>query len=589
MDSWIVNDRVRSLVAVFTTVVVVVSCLIKDVHVSRPGRSKEPSMFRDLTRKKHMEHILRSGRDYCVNYLRMDVGPFMHLASIMRDKHLLRDTRHISMEEQLAMFLHIVGHNTKNRTMRIELVRSGETISRYFNCVLMVVCAVRDDFVHSPSSNCHPEIECNPNWYPFFKDCIGLLDGTHIDASIPPQEMPKFRGRKGPTQNVLAVVNPDLQFTYVLAGWEGSANDFTVLKDALARPQPKGLKLIEGVDPNDMLMHEESTQNDEQIMSTQPSHNENNGKRIANSCKHLYDRLFVLPAFFLHGIPATMEGIECATERSSSKASGSKRGTPNKQWKVEYDSFLIPLLQEQVQKGLKCDISFKRAAFVFAVVAVNSRFNTEFSAENAHPAAKAFINKPIEHYEAFRVICGEDNAIGMYAMSVFADLGDNSEHEGNNNNNFDEELVEQPSDDDADANFAPPVVSIPATSSTPRSQRSRRGSKNPSMMGDLIVVVGEMASTIKNPTHWIESLYAKVMEVDGFEKKELVQDGLIQHLLLRTHLTDPCFYFHVLSGHAYLYVALHGLDICLFLTNMSTEMFYTELQVVDKELAIAIL
>ncbi|XP_039140442.1 uncharacterized protein At2g29880-like [Dioscorea cayenensis subsp. rotundata] len=267
-----------------------------------------------------------------------------------------------------------------------------------------------------------------------------------------------------------------------------------------------------------------------------------------------------------------MEGIERTTEKSSSKASGSKRGTPNKRWKAEYDAFLIPILVEQVRKGLKCDKSFKRAAFVFAAVAVNARFNTEFSAENvenhyrtlksryaeikkvrelsgagwddatktitldpvvaltyieAHPAAKAFINKPIEHYESLRVICGEDNATGVYATSVFADLGENSEHEGNNNNNFDEEPIEQPSDDDADANSAPPAVSspvsIPATSSTPRSQRSSRGSKNPSMMGDLIVVVGEMASAIKNPTHWTESLYAKVMEVDGFEKKELVQ------------------------------------------------------------------
>ncbi|XP_039141318.1 uncharacterized protein LOC120278650 [Dioscorea cayenensis subsp. rotundata] len=234
MASWNDNERVRPLVAAFTTIVVVVACLIEEMNQTRQGRSKEPSIFRDLTRKRHMERVLRSGRDYCVSYLRMDVGPFMHLASIMRDKHLLLDTRYVSVEEQLSMFLHIVGHNTKNRTMRVEYVRSGETISRYFNNVLKAICAIRDDFVHPPCGNCHSEIECNPNWYPFFKDCIGLLDGTHIDASVPLQELPRFRGRKGPTQNVLAVVNPDLQFTYVLAGWEGSANDFTVLKDALS-------------------------------------------------------------------------------------------------------------------------------------------------------------------------------------------------------------------------------------------------------------------------------------------------------------------------------------------------------------------
>lgn len=45
-----------------------------------------------------------------------------------------------------------------------------------------------------------------------------------------------FRGRKNaPTQNVLAAVNFDLKFVYVLAGWEGSAHDATILADALQR------------------------------------------------------------------------------------------------------------------------------------------------------------------------------------------------------------------------------------------------------------------------------------------------------------------------------------------------------------------
>ena len=54
-----------------------------------------------------------------------------------------------------------------------------------------------------------------------------------------------FRGRKGhPTQNVLAAVDFDLHFTYVLAGWEGSAHDATILADALDRDD--GLVVPEG-------------------------------------------------------------------------------------------------------------------------------------------------------------------------------------------------------------------------------------------------------------------------------------------------------------------------------------------------------
>jgi hypothetical protein len=44
---------------------------------------------------------------------------------------------------------------------------------------------------------------------------------------------------------VLAAVDFDLRFTYVLAGWEGSAHDSYVLQDALSRPS--GLKIPEGI------------------------------------------------------------------------------------------------------------------------------------------------------------------------------------------------------------------------------------------------------------------------------------------------------------------------------------------------------
>jgi hypothetical protein len=43
---------------------------------------------------------------------------------------------------------------------------------------------------------------------------------------------------------VLATVDFDLKFTYVLAGWEGSAHDVSILNDSLSRPD--GIQLPEG-------------------------------------------------------------------------------------------------------------------------------------------------------------------------------------------------------------------------------------------------------------------------------------------------------------------------------------------------------
>ena len=78
------------------------------------------------------------------------------------------------------------------------------------------------------------------------QDCVGIIDDTHVRASVPPVIQGRFRGRKdGTTQNVLAAINFDLKFTYVLAGQEGSAHDSRVLNDAFARP--RGFSIPDGI------------------------------------------------------------------------------------------------------------------------------------------------------------------------------------------------------------------------------------------------------------------------------------------------------------------------------------------------------
>ena len=68
------------------------------------------------------------------------------------------------------------------------------------------------------------------------QDCVGTIDDTHVRAFVPPEIQGRFRGCKdGTTQNVLAAISFDLKFTYVLAGWEGSAHDSRVLNDTFAR------------------------------------------------------------------------------------------------------------------------------------------------------------------------------------------------------------------------------------------------------------------------------------------------------------------------------------------------------------------
>lgn len=53
---------------------------------------------------------------------------------------------------------------------------------------------------------------------------------------IPRDDVHSYRNRKGfVSQNVLAACNFDLEFMYVLSGWEGSAHDSKILSNALTR------------------------------------------------------------------------------------------------------------------------------------------------------------------------------------------------------------------------------------------------------------------------------------------------------------------------------------------------------------------
>jgi hypothetical protein len=84
-------------------------------------------------------------------------------------------------------------------------------------------------------SDVPPEIRNNPKFWPFFKDCLGAIDGSHIHSAAPASERPSHRNRKGfISQNCLFICSFSLQFLYALTGWEGSATDAIIYEDACA-------------------------------------------------------------------------------------------------------------------------------------------------------------------------------------------------------------------------------------------------------------------------------------------------------------------------------------------------------------------
>eukprot|EP00256_Glycine_max_P058088 XP_014626108.1 uncharacterized protein LOC106796976 [Glycine max] len=167
---------------------------------------------------------------------------FRKLCTIIREKTPLEDTRFICVEEMLASFLQIVGQNTRYCVIRNTFGRSQFATSENFHKILKALNSLAPDLMVRPGSTVPAKIRESTRFYPYFKDCIGAIDGTHIPASVKGRDVSSYRDRHGNiSQNVLAACNFDLEFMYVLSGWEGSAHDSKVLSVALARKN--GLKV----------------------------------------------------------------------------------------------------------------------------------------------------------------------------------------------------------------------------------------------------------------------------------------------------------------------------------------------------------
>ncbi|KAA0035409.1 retrotransposon protein [Cucumis melo var. makuwa] len=99
----------------------------------------------------------------CRKSTRMDRRTFAILCHLLRNVAGLSSTEIVDVEEMVAMFLHVLAHDVKNRVIQREFVRSGETVSRHFNIVLLVVVRLHDKLIKRPVPN-----------------CLGALDGTYI-------------------------------------------------------------------------------------------------------------------------------------------------------------------------------------------------------------------------------------------------------------------------------------------------------------------------------------------------------------------------------------------------------------------------
>lgn len=98
----------------------------------------------------------------CIEQLRMNRHTFSTLCRKLELEGGLKPSKYLLVDEQVAMFLHIVAHHVKNRVIKFRFMRSGETVSRYFHKVLHAILRLQCDLLkkHEPV----PENSTDERW-----------------------------------------------------------------------------------------------------------------------------------------------------------------------------------------------------------------------------------------------------------------------------------------------------------------------------------------------------------------------------------------------------------------------------------------
>jgi hypothetical protein len=155
--------------AVFVALATVVVLVRAIMRKRRPRISYGPMHERDQQRIDYLNNKIWQSDVTCRNMLRFERAPFFRLCGILRDRELLENSPHLCVEQQVALFLHTIGHNLRNRVVATNFGLSFGTISIYFRRVLHAIGELRNDYIKPPSMETPTKIAGNHRFDPYFK------------------------------------------------------------------------------------------------------------------------------------------------------------------------------------------------------------------------------------------------------------------------------------------------------------------------------------------------------------------------------------------------------------------------------------
>uniref|UniRef100_A0A8R7TKV1 DUF8040 domain-containing protein n=1 Tax=Triticum urartu TaxID=4572 RepID=A0A8R7TKV1_TRIUA len=178
----------------FLLVPALYACLYEEKHLVHTS---------SLSRATKVKDILEGHVSWSRVEFRMEPEIFKSITDYLRRENLLKGTSRVAVEEQLAMFMYMISHNASNQDLQKYFQHSAETIHRKINNIFGLIPTLAQRFIKIPNSlQPHPKIVSNTHYWPYFQNCIGAIDGTHIPITIAEDKAPHLGIGKEPSHKM---------------------------------------------------------------------------------------------------------------------------------------------------------------------------------------------------------------------------------------------------------------------------------------------------------------------------------------------------------------------------------------------------
>ena len=158
-----------AILASVASVLLVGVTLLKTLRRRHRQLPMAPYINHVAEREEYKNSILHGSEGHCVNQIRIKPIAFHNLCHILTKGEHVHPTIHMSITEQVFIFLHIIGHNVRFRVMGSRIYRSTETVHRYFKVVPREVLKLYRALIRLRSEDTPLEIRNSRRFYPYFQ------------------------------------------------------------------------------------------------------------------------------------------------------------------------------------------------------------------------------------------------------------------------------------------------------------------------------------------------------------------------------------------------------------------------------------